>query len=140
MIIKYTKTNNFISEPIRYYETDAGADVFASYGYIIKPRERYAMSLGFCLEVPINHMAIISTKSSTFLKGLICHTPPIDCGYTGEVHALLENITNQDIVIEKGQKVGQLIILPIITPTFIEASQLDKTLRGNSGFGSTEKA
>ena len=137
MEIKIKKLDNFISMPIRNYKTDAGADIFATEEKCLKPGQRYAMPLGFCLEVPENYMAIIITKSSTFKKGLFCHIPPIDSGYTGEVHALIENSTDLYMEISKGDKIGQLIIVPIITPDFIEVETIEEKERGNNGFGST---
>ena len=137
MKIKFKKLDNFISAPIRAHENDSGADVFATEDLYLGPHDRYAMPLGFCLEIPENYMGIIITKSSTFKKGLYAHIPPIDSGYIGECHALLENVTDNYIKIERGTKVGQLVIIPIITPEFEEVKELKKTLRGDGAFGST---
>ena len=137
MKINIKKLNNFISFPIRAHEYDSGADVFATKDYVLKPNERYAMPLGFCLEIPENYMGIIITKSSMFKKGMYAHIPPIDSGYIGECHALLENNTNENIIIKKGDKVGQLIIIPIILPDFHEVKELKSTSRGSGAFGST---
>ena len=137
MKIKYKKLDNFISPPVRAYGTDAGADVLSPDTYLIPPRSRMAIPLGFALEIPEGYMGIIVTKSSTFKKGLYSHIPPIDCGYTGECHALIENVTDNYITINKGDKIAQLIILPMITPSFEEVKELSKSERGVGGFGST---
>lgn len=137
MNVKIKKLNNCISIPLRNYNTDAGADVFATEDKILKPGERFAMPLGFCIEIPENYMGIITTKSSTFKKGLFCHIPPVDCGYTGEVHGLIENSNDYELSIKKGDKVGQLVILPIITPQFEEVDELEEKERGSNAFGST---
>lgn len=137
MIVKFKKLDNFLSAPVRNYETDAGADVFATKDFILYAHSRYAMPLGFSLEVPKGYMGIIVTKSSTFLKGIISHIPPVDSGYTGECHALLENSTEGVVEIKKGDKVAQLIIVPIVTPVFEETEEIKSTERGVGGFGST---
>ena len=137
MKIKYKKLDNFISAPVRAYATDAGADVFSPDTYLIPPGSRMAIPLGFALEIPEGYMGIIVTKSSTFKKGLYSHIPPIDCGYTGECHALVENVTDNYMTINKGDKVAQLIIIPMITASFEEVEELSKSERGVGGFGST---
>lgn len=137
MKINIKKLDNFISLPIRAHEYDSGADVFATKQITLRPKERYAMPLGFCLEIPKGYMGIIVTKSSMFKKGIYVHIPPVDSGYTGECHALLENVNKDTIYIEKGDKVGQLIILPVEYPSFNEVMELNVTERGSGAFGST---
>lgn len=140
MKINIKKLDNCVSIPLYAHSTDAGADVFATETYYLKPHELYAMPLGFCLEIPKDYAGIIVTKSSTFKKGLFSHIPPIDSGYTGECHALLENATDNYIKINRGDKVGQLIIIPIMNAEFEEVKQLKKTVRGLGAFGSTGKS
>lgn len=137
MKINIKKLDNFISLPIRAHEYDSGADVFATEDVCLKPNERYAMPLGFCLEIPKGYMGIIVTKSSMFKNGIYACIPPVDSGYTGECHALLHNSNKYTIEIEKGDKVGQLIILPVEYPSFNEVMELNVTERGSGAFGST---
>ena len=137
MEIKYKKLDNFISAPVRAHSTDAGADVFATEDKVLGPNERYAMPLGFAMQVPEGYMAMVLTKSGTFKKGVFALEPPVDCGYTGEAHALLHNVNDVEYKISKGDKVAQLIVIPIATPDFIEVESLEETERGNGAFGST---
>ena len=137
MKINIKKLDNCVSLPIRAHTTDAGANVFATKQITLEHNERYAMPLGFCLEIPKGYMGIIVTKSSMFKNGIYACIPPVDSGYTGECHALIENVTDNYITINKGDKIAQLIILPIITPSFEEVEELSKSERGVGGFGST---
>ena len=137
MKINIKKLDNCVSLPIRAHATDAGADVFATKQITLEHNERYAMPLGFCLEIPKGYMGIIVTKSSMFKNGIYACIPPVDSGYTGECHALLHNSNKYTIEIEKGDKVGQLIILPIEYPIFNEVTELNVTERGSGAFGST---
>ena len=137
MKINIKKLDNFISLPIRAHEYDSGADVFATKQITLEHNERYAMPLGFCLEITKGYMGIIVTKSSMFKNGIYAHIRPVDSGYAGECHALLENVNKYTIEIEKGDKVGQLIILPVEYPSFNEVMELNVTERGSGAFGST---
>ena len=137
MVIKYKKLDNFISAPIRAHSVDAGADLFATEDIVLNPNERYAMPLGFAIAVPEGYMATIRTKSSKFKTGLYSKEPPVDAGYTGEVHALLHNVSNDIMEIHRGDKVAQLIVVPVILAEFEEVESLEKTERGDGAFGST---
>ena len=72
------------------------------------------------------------------LKG-ITTDGTIDSGYVGSIRVVLFNHSNQDYSVQAGQKIAQLVILPIITPTPEIVAYLDDTERGDGGFGSTGK-
>jgi dUTP pyrophosphatase len=63
----------------------------------------------------------------------------IDCGYTGSIHVKLFNHGTRSVTIEKGQKISQLVLLPIFTPDLELVDSLKETERGDGGFGSTGK-
>lgn len=67
-------------------------------------------------------------------KGIVCELPPIDSGYTGEVHAIISNVSNQEYEIKENDKVGQLIIMPVVIPEFTFEEWKE---RGTGAFGST---
>ena len=64
----------------------------------------------------------------------MCELPPIDSGYTGEVHAIISNVGNREYEIKSGDKVGQLVIMPVLIPDFIFENWKK---RGIGSFGST---
>jgi dUTP pyrophosphatase len=69
-------------------------------------------------------------------KGIISHIPPIDSGYRGDIHALIMNNSNEEFIFESGQKVAQIIIIPVVLATFEENLSDD---RAKGAFGSTGK-
>ena len=78
-------------------------------------------------------------KSSPFTSGLssqgiVCELPPIDSEYTGEVHAIISNVGNREYEIKMGDKVGQLVIMPVLIPDFTFENWKE---RGTGAFGST---
>lgn len=136
-LIYYKKFDNFLSEPLRAHNTDAGADIFATEDVVIESLDRYIMPLGFGIEVPEGFRAEFYTKTSTFKKGLLSLEPPIDAGYTGEAHVLLFNIDSKPYEIHRGDKIAQLVITPTVFPEFVETNELKGGERGEGAFGST---
>lgn len=135
MEIKINLFNEEKFMPVRAHRNDAGADVRATKDVIIAPGSTVKIPLGFGLELPDGFMGVIFDRSSVSAKGITSHNAPIDSGYTGEVHAILTNgNTNEFFRIEKGDRIAQLVIQPIVLATFTTE---DGEQRGSSAFGST---
>lgn len=126
-----------IKLPARAHYNDAGADVYTTYGETLKPHETRRISLGFSLELPDGVMACVFPRSGMSLDGLVCELQPIDSGYTGEVHAIVTNLTDKLKKVPGGTRIGQLVVMPIVLADFVE--QLGEE-RGDGAFGSTGKA
>lgn len=94
------------------------------------------MPLGFGIEVPDGYAAYVFPRSSMAAKGLVCELPPVDSGYRGEIHAIISNVSSRTQAIQKGARVGQLIITPVVIADFV--STLGEE-RGTGGFGSTRE-
>ena len=122
--------------PLRAHHNDAGADVYALETFRAWPKSTTKVPLGFGLELPDGMVGYIFPRSSLASKGLIAELPPIDSGYRGEIHAILTNHSQSDIWIEKGSRIGQLVILPVVLPD-LTLETLDE--RGTGAFGSTGK-
>jgi dUTP pyrophosphatase len=135
MKIKVIQFNNY-KKPERSHYNDAGADVFAAEKKIIWNTETEKIPLGFGVEIPDGFMGLVLPRSGLSSKGLFTQAAPIDSGYRGEIHAITTNLTGDKYIINKGDKIGQLVIIPIILADFIEH---DLDFRGNNGFGSTGK-
>lgn len=126
--------------PLRVHYNDAGADVFALDEIILPAHSAVKIPLGFGLRIPDGYMFCNYPKSGMASKGIISNIPPIDSGYTGEIHAILTNISKDNYIIEKGDKVAQLVMTPVLLPEFIpEENMENKDARGTGGFGSTGK-
>ena len=122
--------------PTRAHRTDAGIDLYATKGGWIFPFSRKAFDTGFHVAIPEAYVGLLTSKSGLMLKG-ITSRGTIDCGYTGSIKAVLFNHGWRFVRIKKGQKITQLVILPIITPELDIVDRLEDTKRGGGGFGST---
>ncbi len=126
------------------YETiaSAGMDLRAnlSESIILKPFERTLVKTGLFMELPVGYEAQVRPRSGLALKkGITVLNSPgtIDADYRGEIGVILINLSNEDFVIENGERIAQLVIAEYQQAEFIEANELSETSRGTGGFGST---
>jgi len=126
------------------YETthSAGMDLRANIDAAIalKPLERALVSTGLFIELPEGHEAQIRPRSGLAAKkGITVLNSPgtIDADYRGEIKVILVNLSNENFIIEDGERIAQMIIAKHERVEWIESDELVETLRGTGGFGST---
>lgn len=126
------------------YETiaSAGMDLRAnlSESITLKPLERTLVKTGLFMELPVGFEAQVRPRSGLALKkGITVLNSPgtIDADYRGEIGVILINLSNEDFVIENGERIAQLVIAKYQQAEFIEVNELSETSRGTGGFGST---
>ena len=91
------------------------------------------------MQLPKGTCGMIRSKSGLMKKKGIITDGVIDAGYTGQIGVTLINTTNKKVWFEKGDKVAQIVILPVEYPNLILTDVLEETERGESGFGSSGK-
>lgn len=117
---------------------DAGMDLYACETVVLHPGERGAIPTGIAMSIPKGHVALVWDKSGPPLKtGLHTLAGVIDETYRGELKIVAINHGKEVITLEKGKKIAQLLIQPIAQPSVHEVNELDETVRGSGGFGST---
>ena len=128
------------------YETiaSAGMDLRAELeeSITLKPLERTLVPTGLFIELPVGSEAQVRPRSGlAFKKGVtVLNTPgTIDADYRGEIKVILVNLSNDDFVIEDGERIAQMVIAKHETVKWEEVEVLDNTERGAGGFGSTGK-
>ena len=123
------------------HPTDAGLDLRSNEDCILKPFERRLVSTGLAIALPDGYAGFVQPRSGLAIKqGLsIVNTPGlIDAHYRGELKVILINLDpTNNIQINKGDRIAQLVILPFLAAEFSDADALDETDRGAGGFGST---
>lgn len=123
--------------PVRAHPTDAGMDLFAMEGGRISPCGSAIFDTGVHVDIPVGYVGLLTSKSGLMAKQEITSRGTIDSGYRGSIKAVLFNHSHVYVNIEKGQKITQLVILPIITPAVKLVDSLEDTDRGTGGFGSS---
>jgi len=120
---------------------DAGADIYSLETCTLETLQRKAIATGISVEIPPGFEIQVRPKSGLALKhGItVLNTPgTIDAGYRGEIKVILINLGSESYVIEKGQKIAQLVTAAIARMEFTEvAEDLSSSIRGEGGFGST---
>ena len=128
-----------VSVPTRAHTNDAGLDLHAATGGWIMPKSRKAFRTGFHAMIEPGFVGMLTSKSGMMAKQGITSRGTIDSGYTGEIKAVLFNHGWLPVRIKKGQKISQLVLMPIITPDLKLVDSLEETDRAGGGFGSTGK-
>jgi len=139
MELKIKKTRRDAKIPQYGHKGDAGLDVFSAVDDVLGKKETKAISAGIKMEIPEGYVGLIWDKSGISLKGIHRLAGVIDSGYRGEVRIVLTNLGENPFVIEKGMKIAQLLIQPVIDVDVVEVEDLEETTRGENGFGSTGK-
>lgn len=123
--------------PVRAYETDAGLDLKSPETVTIEPRGSACIDTGVHIELPLGTVGMIKSKSGLNVKYGLVSEGVIDVGYTGSIRVKMYNHSSKAYTINRGDKISQLVIMPILTPKIEEVDELASTERGNGGFGST---
>lgn len=116
---------------------DIGLDLYSLEDKILKPGERYIFFLGFALEFPEGFGAIVHDKGSISKAGLHVMGGVYDAGYRGEYNVHLVNLGHESYTIEKGDKIAQLIVHPVVFAGFEKVDKLSSSSRGEGRWGST---
>lgn len=126
------------------YATDGslGMDLAAALDepVVVKPGERVAVPTGLAIQIPDGWGAFVFPRSGLSLRSGItmCNcVGVIDTDYTGELKAAVINVSDKDFTINSGNRIAQLVFLPVEKARLVSAESLDDTERGIGGFGST---
>ena len=144
MEIKVKKLNDKATLPTRGSEYAAGYDLYAAIenNITVPAHSTEKIGTGLSFELPDETFAAIFARSGLATKqGLrpancvgVC-----DSDYRGEYIVAIHNDTDEDKIIEPGERIAQMILIPYIPMTFIETDELSESGRGQDGFGSTGK-
>ena len=140
--IKLTRLPHGEGLPLPQYATEhaAGMDVVAAEDFTLQPGKRHAVATGFAIEIPHGNEVQVRPRSGLALKhGISLPNTPgtIDADYRGELKVILINLGNAPFVIARGDRIAQLVAAPVQMARFAEVEELDATVRGSGGFGST---
>lgn len=124
-------------EPRRAHATDAGYDLFAAQFATISPGEHTMIDTGTHLAIPAGHVGLVMGRSGLAKRGIDVLGGVVDHGYTGSIRAILDNRSTITFEVAVGDRIAQLLIVPVETPTLVRVDRLPPADRGDAGFGST---
>lgn len=131
--------DNGAKMPTRAHDTDAGYDLYSRETCIVGAKEAATFDTGVHVQIPAGYVGFLKSKSGLNCKFGIVGEGVIDAGYTGSIRVKLYNHSGRDVQFEAGDKLIQLVLLPIITPSLELADAFEETERGDNGFGSSGK-
>jgi dUTP diphosphatase len=135
------KLNDAATLPTRAHEGDAGLDLYACEAAHIGPGERWGVGTGLAVEIPAGHAGLVLPRSGIAREhGISLVNSPglIDSGYRGELRVLLLNTDPAETFrVQAGDRIAQLVLVPIALAKPVETPALADSARGGGGFGSS---
>lgn len=124
--------------PTRAHADDAGLDLYSRENRVIYPHSSATFDTGVHVEIPQWYVGMIKSKSGLNVKYGLTSEGVLDCGYTGSIRVKLYNHSSEAYTVAAGDKISQLVIMPIIAPELEIVKDFGtETERGDNGFGST---
>lgn len=125
-------------EPLKAHTADAGFDLRSPVSVVVPSGGSAIIDTGVRFEIPVGYVGMLKSKSGLNVKHDITSEGVIDAGYTGTVVVKLYNHGTHDYVVRQGDKITQLVVMPILVSSRVElVDKIDGLDRGDNGFGST---
>lgn len=132
----YVETGAYVPE--RAHKTDAGLDIKSKETRLIKAHRGAIFHTGLHVQLPHGTAGLLVSKSGLNVKHGITSTGLIDEGYTGEIMVKLYNNSDESYLVQAGDKISQLVVIPVLYEDINSVDSIDAdTDRGSQGFGST---
>ena len=126
--------------PKKAHSDDAGYDLCSRIDAVLEPLSGMAIPVGFAIELPTGYEAQIRPRSGLAAKHHITVTNSpgtVDANYRGEIKAILYNLDREPFIIQRGDRIAQMVICKLPEIELVEATELSETDRGSGGFGSS---
>lgn len=141
-VLKFLRLKPNAKVPTRGSLHSAGHDLYACLeeSVVVKPNETVKIPTGFALEIPNGYVGLIFARSGLATKKGIAPANKVgvcDSDYRGEYVVALKNSGSEEVVINSGDRIAQLVVMPVLDVKFSEVEALSETGRGEGGFGST---
>lgn len=131
------KLDDHAFAPVRAHDTDAGLDLRSAETVEIPAGGSAAIDTGVHVAIPSGCAGLLVSKSGLNVKNNITSTGLIDSGYTGSILVKLYNHGDKTYTVNAGDKITQLVIIPVKIEPIVLVNDLDETERGDNGFGSS---
>jgi len=137
MPLYLTRLTETAQRPTRATEGAAGLDLYADETVTIPEYHRAWVSTGIAVAIAPGYCGLVWPRSGLAGNGLDTSAGVIDCDYRGELKVLLCNGSHERKTVNQGDRIAQLLIMPVLMPTMVEVDALPPAERGANGFGST---
>ena len=131
-----------LSTPVSAHEDDAGIDLYARIDTDLNPDQWAMIPTGIAVAIPAGHAGLVAPRSGLAAKhaiSVVNGPGVVDAGYRGEINVILINHGNEKVTLRRGDRIAQLVVVPVAAVELTEVEQLPDSERGAGGFGSTGK-
>lgn len=138
--VSFTRLDRELPPPSQAHPGDAGFDLVTAEDVDLAPGERTIVPTGLAVAIPEGFAGLVLPRSGHAARhgiGVVNSPGLIDSGYRGEIKVILINHGSEGVAFTRGERIAQLMILPVPTVELREVVDLDETDRGAAGFGST---
>lgn len=132
-----TKIRDDAFLPERAHDTDAGADIRTPEGFTLKAHGSEIVATGVHVELPAGTVGMLKSKSGLNTRYGIVSEGVIDEGFSGEIIVKLYNLSDHDYLFQRGDKITQLVVMPVHYVTYEQVDEIQSGERGTDGYGST---
>ena len=129
--------DNGAKMPTKAHRADAGFDLYSRETVIVSAKESATFNTGVHMQIPEGFVGFLKSKSGLNVKHGITSEGVIDSGYTGSIVVKLYNHSGKDYKVQIGDKISQIVLLPILITDLELVKDFENSERGNNGFGSS---
>jgi dUTP pyrophosphatase len=140
MKIPFLRLDPELPVPARAHHDDAGIDLHARSDANLAPGEWAMIPTGIAVAIPEGHAGLVAPRSGLAARhGISVVNGPgvIDAGYRGEINVILINHGTVPLELSRGDRIAQLVVVPVVLPELVEVDELPESTRGAGGFGSS---
>jgi dUTP pyrophosphatase len=140
MQISFLKLDSELPTPGHAHPGDGGVDLYARENVKLEPEAWTMVPTGIAVAIPDRYAGLVVPRSGLAARlgvGVVNGPGLVDAGYRGEIKVILINHSSEPLELQRGERVAQLVVVPVVEQVFVEVEALPESVRGEGGFGST---
>lgn len=138
--ISLLKLDKELPTPSYAHPGDGGVDLYARDNVRLEPEAWTMVPTGIAVAIPVGYAGMVVPRSGLAARlgvGVVNGPGLVDAGYRGEIKVILINHGSETLALQRGERIAQLVVVPVVEQEFIEVDELPASARGDGGFGST---
>jgi len=140
MQISFLKLDSELPTPGHAHPGDGGVDLYARENVQLEPEAWTMVPTGIAVAIPDGYAGMVVPRSGLAARlgvGVVNGPGLVDAGYRGELKVILINHGLEPLELQRGERIAQLVVVPVVEQEFVEVDELPGSARGEGGFGST---
>jgi len=138
--ISFLRLDSELPTPGHAHPGDGGVDLYARECVRLEPEAWTTVPTGIAVAIPHGHVGMVVPRSGLAARlgvGVVNGPGLVDAGYRGEIKVIVINHGPEPLELQRGERIAQLVVVPVVEQEFVEVDELPESVRGEGGFGST---